>query len=898
MANTPFTPKALYDFLASFEAGMDGGTSPLLLPKNQMAYAENITVRGNFASTRPAFWKRTLTFNGGIQAAFEGGRFQGCCYLKPVPIGGNSTLDSLIVAIGGKIYRISIGGNTFSVDDISPSPANPSTDDIMWMWQTENYVIIQDGISQPIIYDSSRLTTFRSNPGSPGTIVPAQKVAIIAATQPVFVNGVMSSVTTDHVVYPPIGQSCIVNLKTLYAGDYNIDLDNFWLPAPIGGVQGPATQFGQFTIQRYTGPTSPPPVAVANAKLTNVGDTPGVTTTLTAGSQVLTQQTTSQLVQFATVTSWTKGVAQYTLHLSAVCPYGSIQVLGSFYAVAGGDIGTNHVTINQAANLDFTNAPVYAYQTSTVIISLGTLQPPGGTPYTSPAVGADVAVELSQTYNGTDGVAVTVNGIAYTIKKFISNPGGSPPVSFPNLVVLVNKNQNPIGDGGFPHWFYNEPRGTPPADSDSSYLMTPASTTPGTASTGIPVGRMGCYGMGRNWISLSDGSSYWASDLVGGPTGTQANNYRDAVLQSKDNTYLAGGGLWVVPSAGERITAMIFTALLDTSLGQGPQAIMTPKQVFTNQAPLDRTTWINLGNPLQTVGLISNGALGHYSTIAVNGDTIFRSIDGIRSYILARRDFDVWGNVPISHEVSNVLDVDDVSLLEHGSAIVFQNRMFMTANPLRDSGVSHVYHPKLIVLNFDPLSTLRGKEASVYDGVWTGMNVLQMVKGDFAGTERAFAFVFNTTTSKIELHELMPDNAVFADENTTAIVSDLRSGSMKFGQNEPQQRDYLRLIEGEIIVADLKGPTTFSAYYRPDQYTTWTLWRTFTVTPTDTNDQCFRPRLGLGEPNPSDTDSVNNRPMREAYTFDFRLVASGYYTFVGARFKAISIPQTEFAQPT
>ena len=55
--------------------------------------------------------------------------------------------------------------------------------------------------------------------------------------------------------------------------------------------------------------------------------------------------------------------------------------------------------------------------------------------------------------------------------------------------------------------------------------------------------------------------------------------------------------------------------------------------------------------------------LNQNGTVLANGDALFRSVDGLRSLILARRDFDTWGNVPQSREVQPTLDADNSSLL-------------------------------------------------------------------------------------------------------------------------------------------------------------------------------------------------------------------------------------------
>ena len=426
----------------------------------------------------------------------------------------------------------------------------------------------------------------------------------------------------------------------------------------------------------------------------------------------------------------------------------------------------------------------------------------------------------------------------------------------------------------------------------------------------LPAGRMGAYGMGRVWMSLVDGKQFLAGDINGGPSGTIGNNYRDAVLHVSENTYLAGGGYFSTPGAWGDIRAMIFTTTLDTSMGQGPLLVLTPTRTFSCYAPTDRTTWALVTNPILTEALITNGAEGHYSTVTANGDAIFRAVDGIRSLVIGRRDFETWGNVPISGEMDRVLSLDTEELLVYSSAIVFDNRLLMTAGP--SAVVGHgVFHPGLIALNFDPLSTIRGKAPSVYDGLWTGLNTLQLVVGRFSSTERGFAFTYSLGTEEIELYEILPTPVdVFStvewptdieiyDNEVEAIIWTGESPVL-FKSRDPRQQDFHRLVDGELLVDNLVSTVDFEVYYKPDQYPCWIPWFAWSECApktTDISKPQFRPRMGLGEPSGTPCDASTNRPFREGYTFQVKWVIRGHCRVLGFRAKAITAPQPKFAPP-
>lgn len=428
----------------------------------------------------------------------------------------------------------------------------------------------------------------------------------------------------------------------------------------------------------------------------------------------------------------------------------------------------------------------------------------------------------------------------------------------------------------------------------------------------FPAGRMGAYVMGRVWMALADGKQFIAGDIVGGPSGTKALNFRDAVLNITENNFLVGGGTFTVPGSVGDIRAIIGTATLDASLGQGAVQIFTPTTVFSCNTPVDRLTWQSLTNPILTESAIGNGGLGQYSTFLVNSDTIYRSLDGIRSLILSRQDFNLWVRTPISHEVQRLLARDNQALLPFGTGGFFDNRTLMSCSPV--STPQGVYHQALIALNDDLISTVRDKKPPAYDGAWPGINVFQMMTGEFALVERLYQFCFNTVLQTLELWEHMPESAsevqdnpnppIIGDNGTQAIQWWFESSSLRFGETV-ENRTFKSLYNGEIFVDKLVGQVDFAAYYKPDQYPCWIPWIAWsecatqnTGDPTDLTKPQFRPRMGLGTPSANDCDPSTNRPLREGYTYQFKLVVTGQCEFLGARFAAVVIPEPTFAPPS
>ena len=452
---------------------------------------------------------------------------------------------------------------------------------------------------------------------------------------------------------------------------------------------------------------------------------------------------------------------------------------------------------------------------------------------------------------------------------------------------------------------------------------TPAFVSPNTFQNiypELPAGRVGCYGMGRVWMSLTDAKQFIGGDINGGPSGTLAEGYRDAVLHASENSLIAGGGAFSTPGAWGDIRAMIFAATLDVSLGQGPLQVLTPTKSFSCYAPTDRTTWQSVSNPILTESLITNGSETFYGTVQANGDIIFRSVDGIRTLVLGRRDFATWGNVPASSEMDRILSLDAVQYLRYVSAIVFDNRLLMTCSPNSLTGKG-VFFNGLLALNFDPLSNLRGKLPAAFDGLWTGLNILQLLVGRFNNIERAFAFTtrYDPTNPNepSELYEILPtprnvyspisvfeetnwqpDTAIY-DNGTIPIVWTGES-SVLFKAANPKDQDFHRLIDGEILVDNLQGSVDFAVFYKPDQYPCWTPWFQWTecaVQDSSESKAQFRPRMGLGEPSSKPCDVNTKRALREGYTFQVKFIIQGHCRFLGFRAKSITLPQPAFAAP-
>jgi hypothetical protein len=319
-----------------------------------------------------------------------------------------------------------------------------------------------------------------------------------------------------------------------------------------------------------------------------------------------------------------------------------------------------------------------------------------------------------------------------------------------------------------------------------------------------------------------------------------------------------------------------------------------------------------LTNPILGEAIIGNGGLGQWCTINANSDFLYRAIDGIRSYAISRRDFNTWGSTPVSREVDPILSRDPPSILQLCSSIVFDNRYLMTAQPV--VGPNGVYWQQIIALNFDPVSSLRGKAPSVYDGSWTGLNVFQLIKGQFSGIERAFCLCYNAITGNNELYEILrsvpldpPPTALridqsFFDNDTVRIVSAFQTPIMLRDVPGKTQFDLCRLTNGELYLDSVRGTIDIQVWYKPDSYPCWVLWRKFSICnpvaqDSPTSRPGYRTRIGLGEPSGQPCEPINGRPYRTFYWCQLRFVITGPYRFLGCKLQAVIEPQADWAKP-
>lgn len=439
-------------------------------------------------------------------------------------------------------------------------------------------------------------------------------------------------------------------------------------------------------------------------------------------------------------------------------------------------------------------------------------------------------------------------------------------------------------------------------DGESKPLIFDGASIRKADNNEVPVGCMGSYVNGRLITVLPNRRSYVAGDLVySTASGTPTYNYRDSILKMTENQQILNGRAFGVPANAGRINSVFSVAASDTTFGEGPLQIGTRKGAFTIVLPLDATLWTTTTQPQQVSGLPSDGNEGpasHDSVTRINGDAWYRAGDGIRSYMLARRDFSqTWIQTSLSFEMTRVISKDTDFLLAYSSSVNFNQRFITTCSPYRstDRGIAH---RGLIALDFNNISSLTVRDVPpAYDGLWTGLPILKILTAEFEGRERCFIFALDADNN-ISLYELLRDSTDgspssyyfdYDGSDDVLIESSFESFAL-FGRDELPEGEKVplkRLITGDLFLENMFGNNgTFTVQYRADGDPEWHDWKDFTwcAPPTDCPTGCEQPQTVFPQyrtfvrlPDAPDVcNAASGRIARTGYYHQLKLSWAGY----------------------
>lgn len=335
----------------------------------------------------------------------------------------------------------------------------------------------------------------------------------------------------------------------------------------------------------------------------------------------------------------------------------------------------------------------------------------------------------------------------------------------------------------------------------------------------IPAATCMDYYKGRIWYA--QGRTYGATDIVQSfASGTAPYGYRDSVIKVTENPLCIGGDNFTVPSNSGNIRAIKHSANINSQLGEGNLYISTRKAIYTLSVPINRADWIAADTnnvPDQRIAQLNNGWVNDRSVVAVNGDLFGQSLEpSIRSLTTAIRNFDEWGNVPISTAVNRALQFNNRALMRFATGIDFDNRLLQAILPRQLP--QGVVHDGILPLSFETISTLDKKLPPVWEGMYEGLPILQLFTGDFGGLDRAFAVAVSPTDSKIVVWEL-----------TTSSRTDNQDSRVVWGFELPaftwsKEFELKRLVGGELWLSKIFGDVNLTFEYRADGDPCYRFW--------------------------------------------------------------------------
>ena len=243
--------------------------------------------------------------------------------------------------------------------------------------------------------------------------------------------------------------------------------------------------------------------------------------------------------------------------------------------------------------------------------------------------------------------------------------------------------------------------------------------------------------------------------------------------------------------------------------------------------PTTRTDWINAdaqNRPQQTVIQLVNGAVGDRCVVPVNGDLFYQAFEpSIRSLLSAVRNFGdgQWGNTPISQNEERALQFNDRALMRFSSGIEFNNRILMAALPTLAADGINVIHQGILPLDFDTVTNLEEKKKPVWEGIYDGLQILQLFTGDFGGLPRAFAVNISDDDGSINVWELTTDQRMQNGDNR--VTWSVEFPAYTFATSGYEYR-LKQLNGGEVWIDKLAGTVEMDFYYRADAEPCWRWW--------------------------------------------------------------------------
>lgn len=324
--------------------------------------------------------------------------------------------------------------------------------------------------------------------------------------------------------------------------------------------------------------------------------------------------------------------------------------------------------------------------------------------------------------------------------------------------------------------------------------------------------------------------------------------YPQTVLKFSETEYLSEGGAHAMPFQMGAIGALGAFRNAATGTGTGQVIVFADNGVCAYDFSIPRAQWKE--QVLSQVLFFGCGCNSPWSVVDVNNDIVYRSHGGIRTikYTQAQTSSGngTLANLPMSNEVETFLK-DDTLHLPWISAAAWDNRVVSVCHG--SAGTFERYFQGLVV--WDTAANYYNGVAStgVYDGLWTGLDVAQVLSARERGLGRETLYMLTKDMALFHVDpeattDWCPAPAGYGAEylQYSPIVSRIESAVLPFGDLVVSKQ----LKWAELWVKDVPGNTSIKMWYRPSGYPLWTRMgdtRTIAVGPGDTVHPLLRRRL-------------------------------------------------------
>lgn len=393
----------------------------------------------------------------------------------------------------------------------------------------------------------------------------------------------------------------------------------------------------------------------------------------------------------------------------------------------------------------------------------------------------------------------------------------------------------------------------------------------------VPIGYSMAYGHGRLFVALKqiganvvDRKYFAASDIF------MANDI-PALLGFSETEYLAGGGAFGLPNELGRIRGMEFIRNAPSGSGYGSLIVFAENGASAFAVNQPRADWQD--NDISQVLFVDAGTLAHRSILPVNNDIAYRGFDGLRTigYSAATLGGSSGGlhNEPISTEMEDVFDIDTWINQEFPSIANVNDRLYVTV--AGDATTPNIFKA-VASLDSTVIASHGAVTPSIFDGIWTGLDFLQILRLEYEDRDRLFAISRNSQ-GRNELYYLDEDG--YQDEGSSQPKCRIYTRVFDFEQPLPFRKR--RFKYADVCFSEIVGKLDAKLYYREYGYELWNETDAMSIEANPAGYSQARHKVRF-QPHGNPCNPVTKRDAQVGYKFQFCIQWEGKAKIDSARF--------------